>query len=201
MSLSYSPFLSFLWCYSLCKMVIFRLFKILSFSEYCLFLPAAFFTRSKSSLVLELFFACFLLFVLWTSAQNWPCLTILPFCRLCKMAIFFPELHKETTLKKLWTFAVVNAIFATVSGFITQLVRASHRYHEVTGSNPVELLNFSGSYTQLQILRSQLRGFHFRSSIHDACVSYIKETFFFQLCNFLYFSLSFKTCSKNIFLR
>ena len=33
-----------------------------------------------------------------------------------------------------------------VSGFITQLVRASHRYREVTGSNPVEVLNFSGFY-------------------------------------------------------
>ena len=27
-------------------------------------------------------------------------------------------------------------------GFIAQLVRASHRYREVTGSNPVEILNF-----------------------------------------------------------
>ena len=30
-----------------------------------------------------------------------------------------------------------------VSGFIIQLVRASHRYREVTGSNPVEVLTFS----------------------------------------------------------
>ena len=29
-------------------------------------------------------------------------------------------------------------------GFIAQLVRASHRYREVMGSNPVEALNFSG---------------------------------------------------------
>ena len=41
-----------------------------------------------------------------------------------------------------------------VSGFIAQLVRASHRYREVTGSNPVENLNFSGFLTQLQELRS-----------------------------------------------
>ena len=40
-----------------------------------------------------------------------------------------------------------------VSGFIAQLVRASHRYREVTGSNPVEHLNFSGFFTQLQKLR------------------------------------------------
>ena len=41
-----------------------------------------------------------------------------------------------------------------VSGFIAQLVRASHRYREVTGSNPVEVLNFSGFCTQMQKLRS-----------------------------------------------
>ena len=41
-----------------------------------------------------------------------------------------------------------------VSGFIAQLVRASHRYREVTGSNPVEVLNFSCFSTQLQKLRS-----------------------------------------------
>ena len=29
-----------------------------------------------------------------------------------------------------------------VSGFIAQLVLASHRYRKVTGSNPVEVLNF-----------------------------------------------------------
>ena len=41
-----------------------------------------------------------------------------------------------------------------VSGFIAQLVRASHRYREVTGSNPVEVLSFSGFYTQLLKWRS-----------------------------------------------
>ena len=30
-----------------------------------------------------------------------------------------------------------------------ELVRASHRYREVTGSNPVQVLNFSGFSTQL----------------------------------------------------
>ena len=35
-----------------------------------------------------------------------------------------------------------------------KLVRALHRYREVTGSNPVEVLNFSGFHTQLQKLRS-----------------------------------------------
>ena len=37
-----------------------------------------------------------------------------------------------------------------VNGFIAQLVKASHRYREVTGSNPVEVLNYSGFHTQLQ---------------------------------------------------
>ena len=44
-----------------------------------------------------------------------------------------------------------------VSGFVAQLDRASHRYREVTGSNPVEVLQFSGFSTQLQKLRSKLR--------------------------------------------
>ena len=41
-----------------------------------------------------------------------------------------------------------------ISGFIDQLVRASHWYREVTGSNPVEVLNLSGFYTQLHKSRS-----------------------------------------------
>ena len=35
-----------------------------------------------------------------------------------------------------------------ISGFIAQLVRASHWYREVTGSNPVEVLNFSGLFVR-----------------------------------------------------
>ena len=38
-----------------------------------------------------------------------------------------------------------------VSGFIAQLVRASHRYREVTGSNPLEALKFSGFYRCTQL--------------------------------------------------
>ena len=41
-----------------------------------------------------------------------------------------------------------------VSGFIAQLVRPSHRYREVTGSDFVEVLTFSGFYTQLLKLLS-----------------------------------------------
>ena len=40
------------------------------------------------------------------------------------------------------------------SVFEAQLVWASHRYREVTGSNPVEVLKFSGFSTQLLKLRS-----------------------------------------------
>ena len=35
-----------------------------------------------------------------------------------------------------------------LSGCIGQSIRASHRYREVMGSNPVEVLTFSGFYTQ-----------------------------------------------------
>ena len=55
-----------------------------------------------------------------------------------------------------------------VSGFIAQLVRASHRHREVTGSNAVEVLPFSSFYTQLFKLRwSWLTCFQIRSSIYD----------------------------------
>ena len=47
-----------------------------------------------------------------------------------------------------------NRCDALTSGFIAQLVRASHRYREVTGSNPLEVLTFSGFYKQLLKLRS-----------------------------------------------
>ena len=35
-----------------------------------------------------------------------------------------------------------------ITCFIAQLLTALHRYHEVTGSNPVEILTFSGLYTR-----------------------------------------------------
>ena len=47
---------------------------------------------------------------------------------------------------------------AKVSGFIAQLVRASNRYREVTGSNPVEVLTFSGFYTQFNYLIAFITG-------------------------------------------
>ena len=43
------------------------------------------------------------------------------------------------------------------SGFIAQLITALHRYREITGSNPVEILAFLASYIQLYKMRSWLR--------------------------------------------
>ena len=44
-----------------------------------------------------------------------------------------------------------------VSGFIAQLVRASHRYREVAGSNPVEALKMFQASRRNRNLRSSLR--------------------------------------------
>ena len=72
------------------------------------------------------------------------------------------ERHSATFLRQGVTncgFREMGSVSRTsrnVSGDIdiAQLVRASHRYREVTGSNPVEVLTFSGFHTQLLILRS-----------------------------------------------
>ena len=57
--------------------------------------------------------------------------------------------------------------------------RASHRYREVTGSNPVEVLNFFflGFFTQLQKLRSLRRSFlHFHEiGLMKCSYQYYKE--------------------------
>ena len=64
-----------------------------------------------------------------------------------------------------------------VSGFIAQLVEHRTGNREVTGSNPVEVLNvFSGFFTQLHKLRSLRRSFlyfHFISAVHIWFISYI----------------------------
>ena len=52
---------------------------------------------------------------------------------------------------------VIYEMFHILNCFIAQLVRASHQYREVTGSNPVEVLTFSGFCSQLLKLRSKLR--------------------------------------------
>ena len=70
---------------------------------------------------------------------------------LCLISICF-------TLYELFHFtSILHGLIRThklpapnVSGFIAQLVRASHRYREVTGSNPIEVLTFSSCYTQLR---------------------------------------------------
>ena len=79
---------------------------------------------------------------------------------------FFTQLHKLRSLGRsflhfhvisavhIWHISyIINTLFhgniwthnlpaSNISGFIAQLVRASHRYREVTGSNPIEVLNF-----------------------------------------------------------
>ena len=61
---------------------------------------------------------------------------------------------------------------------------ASHRYREVTDSNPVEVLHFfSGFLTQLHKLRSlrwSFLHFHFISAVHIWFISYIINTHFFH---------------------
>ena len=66
--------------------------------------------------------------------------------------------------RKLWThkWPALN-----ISGFIAQLLRASQLYREVTGTNPVEVLTFSGFYIRhciiafmtTRIIRSLLNSF------------------------------------------
>ena len=59
--------------------------------------------------------------------------------------LMFHIIYRTTDVKssKLWThkWPALN-----ISGFIAQLLRASQLYREVTGSNPVEVLTFSGFY-------------------------------------------------------
>ena len=69
-----------------------------------------------------------------------------------------------------------------VSGFIAQLIRASHRCRKVTGSNPVEVLTFSGFYTQLLKLRpylrwSKLTWFQVRSSIYETIHIWLQNNY------------------------
>ena len=66
------------------------------------------------------------------------------------------QLSYEATDVESWSLVSSNEP-VNVSGFIAQLVRASHRYREVTGSNPVEVLTISGFCSQFLKLRSKLR--------------------------------------------
>ena len=59
----------------------------------------------------------------------------------------FKPITKRSNRNHVITFDshLKTALYNCVSGFKAQLVRA-HRYREVTGSNPVEVLTFSGFY-------------------------------------------------------
>ena len=52
------------------------------------------------------------------------------------------------------TSRLMSQNLPNVSGLIALLVRASHRYREVTGSSPNKIMTFSGFCTQLLKLRS-----------------------------------------------
>ena len=82
--------------------------------------------------------------------------------------------------ENIWTH---NWPAPNVSGFIAQLVRASHRYREVTGSNPVEVLNFFQAS-----LRNCINcvhncedqpSFDFISAVHIWFISYTSFKLFF----------------------
>ena len=59
--------------------------------------------------------------------------------RSSHMIYFICIIHLHIFHGNIWT---QNWPAPNVSGFIAQLVRASHRYREVTGSSPVQVLNF-----------------------------------------------------------
>ena len=63
------------------------------------------------------------------------------------------QLSYEATDVGSWSFVGSNVSVRNES-MIAQLVRALHWYCEVMGSNPVEVLKFSGFFKQLQKLRS-----------------------------------------------
>ena len=63
-------------------------------------------------------------------------------------------LQSRNLSSEIWVFHIPHGLIRThkwlapnTSGFIAQLVRVSHRFHEVTGSNPVEVLTFSSFCT------------------------------------------------------
>lgn len=49
--------------------------------------------------------------------------------------------------RKAMILAVIEAVF-TICGFVARLVKASHQHCEITGSNPMQVLNFSGFFSQ-----------------------------------------------------
>ena len=106
----------------------------------------------------------------WPS-QLWTLFTQLQFMHLhilhTPTAVSHSLLSREHTF--VWT---QNSPAPNIGGFIAQLVRASNKYHEVTGSNSVEVLNFFFRlFMQLHKLCSQLQGSFF--ICFSFCSSYI----------------------------
>ena len=96
-------------------------------------------------------------------------------CNLHKHSIFFlrpigPFVQYSLRPKEEWVRPRTQ--WRTLDTCLAQLVRASHRYREVTGSHPVEVLTFSGFCSQLLKLRSKLRWswltwFEVRSAMYE----------------------------------
>ena len=85
---------------------------------------------------------------------------------------------------KLWTHKWSALI---VSGFISQLLRASHLYCKVTGSNPVEILTFPGFYIIYCIIAFITTRNH---SLLNSFICHVKKLTF-----------EFYIYSHNVFLR
>ena len=76
--------------------------------------------------------------------------------------------------------------------FIAQLVRVSHRYHEVMGSNPLEVLNFSGFYPRNCIncvhncknhrLFDFTSAVQYRNISYNLCITSQKKKVWLSLC-------------------
>ena len=80
----------------------------------------------------------------WPS-QLWTLFTQLQFMQL--HILHAPTAVSHSLLSREYTFVwTQNSPAPNIGGFIAQLVRASNKYHEVTGSNPVEVLNFFSGF-------------------------------------------------------
>ena len=86
------------------------------------------------------------------------------------MHVIIHTLEPSSAVYKSWLVGETYCSFSTdwlisiydffpapnVSGFIDHLVRISHWYHEVTGSNPVEVLNFQASIYTITFITAYL---------------------------------------------
>ena len=85
-----------------------------------------------------------------TLAKGRMSLSVKSFCKVLSVKWYMKCFIYWTADLKFQIQVILHGLIRThkwpapnVSGFIAQLVRASHRYREVTGSNPVEVLTFS----------------------------------------------------------